>query len=423
MKTFISFLLGLAAFPALAAEPFAKATIDAQGSIVPGQQVRLTVDVLAPGFFTSPPDLPLFGMRDALVTLPQERAQNLVQTVAGVQYSGIRRRYAIVPEKFGRFTVPSISIAFGYSIDGNPSKGNVMTEAISFDVSAADNRASPFSARDVEISQSFDRDPTKLKAGDVLSRTIIVTAKDTQALLMPPVDVGQVDGIRQYLKQPKLEDGVPVGRGDTLSRRTETMSYTTNEDGKFLLPAVRYPWFDLDTSGAAAADLPAVTVAVATAAVGGGIVPELQKPPPDAYEERKTVALRIGFALLAVSVIWMMRRIPAALLRQVVALRQIVTESEWYRLKALRKTILTADLPQVYSALQRWASSQGYRTLSEAVATRPELASELPSLEAALFSGRGGRFDRRRAARVISARSKIQRRRTSSALPPLNPGG
>ena len=81
---FLLFLL-LAPLQALAAEPFARATVDDSGDIVPGRQVYVTVDVFAPDFFTSPPQFPLFDLPNALVTLPDERAQNILQTVDGVQ--------------------------------------------------------------------------------------------------------------------------------------------------------------------------------------------------------------------------------------------------------------------------------------------------------------------------------------------------
>ena len=125
MRKVIALLLALSALPAIAAEPFARSAIEKTDTIVPGQQLRLTVDVFAPCFFTSPPDLPLFEMEDALVTLPEERAQNLVETIDGVQYAGIRRQYAIVPERAGSFSIPPISINFAYSADGAPTRGTV----------------------------------------------------------------------------------------------------------------------------------------------------------------------------------------------------------------------------------------------------------------------------------------------------------
>ncbi|MDE1997137.1 MAG: BatD family protein, partial [Rhizobiaceae bacterium] len=172
-------LLLLAASPSFAAEPFARATIDDKGVIVPGQQVHMTVVVFAPDFFTSPPQFPLFDIPNAVVTLPDERAQNSLQTVDGTQYSGISRTYAIVPQASGTFALPPITIELGYSDNGKPVKGKAQLPSISFTVGQAsgDNAASPvFAARGLVLTQAFDSDPGKLRAGDAIVRTITVFA-------------------------------------------------------------------------------------------------------------------------------------------------------------------------------------------------------------------------------------------------------
>ncbi|URK87715.1 BatD family protein [Rhizobium sp. RCAM05350] len=156
---------------ALGADPFALATIDNQGTIVPGQQVHLTVDVFAPNFFTSPPQFPLFDLPNTIVSLSDERAQNLTQTVDDVQYSGIRRAYTIVPEMAGTFTLPEVIISFDYSDDGKTVKGTARVPATTFtvgNVPGGNGGTLPFAARGVVLTQSFDRDPAKLKAGEAL---------------------------------------------------------------------------------------------------------------------------------------------------------------------------------------------------------------------------------------------------------------
>jgi hypothetical protein len=83
---------------AAAQEPIIRAKIEEAGTIVPGQQVHLVLNVLAPGFFTSPPQFPLFALPHALVTLPDERSQNVTDTINGIQFSGIQKRYSIIPQ-------------------------------------------------------------------------------------------------------------------------------------------------------------------------------------------------------------------------------------------------------------------------------------------------------------------------------------
>lgn len=421
MKILFVCFFALIVHPAFPAEPFARSAIDAGGTIVPGQQVRLTVDVFAPGFFTSPPDLPLFDMTNALVTLPEERAQNLVETVDGVQYSGIRRRYAIVAQKSGSFSVPRIDIEFTYIVDGEPHKASVSSNSTSFEVAALNNSGALFSARDVEISQSFTADPATLKSGDVLVRTIVVTARETQAMLIPPVSIEESYGVKHYLKPPSLEDGVSVGRGETESRRTETISYTTAEEGEFTLPPIKYPWFDLEASTEAIADLPAVKMSVAGAAARGGIIPELQHIQPSRFEQRRAVMGWILLALAAFAGAWSARKLPGLALLSLFRLRDRIKASQWSRLHRLRKTIRTAAPEIVYAALQKWSAQDGFRTLGNRLSDYPDLAREVEKLERMLYSGHHGTFDRRRAARFLVAASRKPAPSSVSALPELNP--
>lgn len=421
MRMFAAFLLALSALPALAAEPFARSAVEKTDTIVPGQQLRLTIDVFAPGFFTSPPDLPLFEIPDALVTLPQERAQNLVETLDGIQYSGIRRQYAIVPEHSGSFSIPPISINFTYSADGTPTKGTVTTAATSFEVSPADGTAPLFSAQDVQISQSFDRSLTELKEGDAVVRTITVTARQTQAMLMPPVDVGVVTGFKQYTKPARLADGVAAGRGETLSRRTETIVYTADRKGDFTLPEIRYEWYDLDASSEAYAILPSSQIAVAAADPPSGIAPESRAEPRATFEQRREVALWILIFLFVAGVLWTLRRLPGFMLLRVRDIRRNIIRSEKYRLRELRGTVLTGDLPEVYAALQAWASSDGFRTLHECVVDHADLSHEVTALERILFSGHEGDFNRRLVANSLSRMPRSNGRKNMSPLPELNP--
>lgn len=421
MKIRFACLFALMINPAFAADPFARSTINTGSTIVPGQQIRLTVDVFAPGFFTSPPDLPLFDIPNALVTLPEERAQNLVETVDGVQYSGIRRRYAIVPEKPGAFSVLPIKIDFTYTADGKPLKGSVNTVPTTFEVATANNSGTLFSARDVEIAQSFDRDPATLGSGDVLVRTIVVTAKDTQAMLIPPVDIGAPSGVKQYLKPPRIEDGISVGRGETESRRTETVSYTTDAEGGFILPPIRYTWFNLETSTETTADLPAVTLSVAAAVARRGITPELQSVQPSPFEQRRAVMGWVLLALAALAAAWWARGLPGFALERLVYLRGEIETSRWYRLRILRRTIRTAPPEMVYSALHDWSAQEGFRTLGGRISDYPDLAKEVEALERMLYSGGHHTFDRRRAARALAPVRGRQTPRNVSALPELNP--
>jgi hypothetical protein len=242
LRTIILWLaLGSVGF---AAEPFARATIEETGRIVPGQQVQISVDVFVPDFFTSPPQFPLFDLPNAIVTLPDDRAQNMVETIDGVQYAGIRRTYAVIPETSGTFTLPPAVITLGYSQEGKPVAGQATLPAKSFIVEATPGGGTAslaFAASDLTIKQSFDRDPTTLTIGDALVRTITVFAENTQAMMMPAVPIAASTGLKQYLKPPKIADGVQAEDRTTGSTRTETITYVGRPRARSRFPRCHIP--------------------------------------------------------------------------------------------------------------------------------------------------------------------------------------
>ncbi|MBY5748272.1 protein BatD [Rhizobium leguminosarum] len=421
-------LIGLLACgPGFAAEPFARASIEGAEGIVPGQQVRVVVDVFAPDFFTSPPQFPLFDVPDALVTLSDDRAQNLVQTIDGVQYSGIRRSYAVVPEKAGYFQLPVIEIDLGYSSNGSPVKGMVKVTLPSFEVGASSHQsATPFAARGLTITQSFDRDPASLKVGDALVRTIVVFAEDTQAMLMPPVTLGDAAGLARYVKPPMLADGVGqrgIGRTvETGSTRTETVVYTTSSEGSFLLPPISYSWFDVDGHDSAAATLPAVKLVVAQAVTGERLPPTLgDKPAPSSGIKRSLLAVLLLGAIDIAVAFFVWRRF-ADVRAAMNAFRDLRRNTPRRRLRRLRTVIGVGPEDAIYQALQDWSRRLGFRTLSAWVVAQgnSRLAAQVAILERRLFRSRDMQLDRAALASAITL-PRAGGRPPKRALPDLNP--
>jgi len=413
----------LASGSALAAEPFARAAIEGGDEIVPGQQVRLTVDVLVPEFFTSPPQFPLFAVPNAMVTLPEERSFNLTQTIDGVQYSGIRRSYAIVPEASGPYTLPDVPIELGYAVDGKPTKATVTMPGISFTVGGNALPNEPvFATHGLTIEQSFDRDPAKLKAGDALSRTITITALDTQAMMIPPVETGSASGLQQYVKPPKIEDGIEIDR-ETAGRHTETIIYTAATAGTFDIPGVSYPWFDVDSKTQKTATLPDVKVTVGAAAAKEAIVPQLSQEENPSSRPR-SIWLMAAIALALAAAVLIVRRLAPRFASWRSKRQDIKDNSRSHHLHQTMQTIKNGSETEVYAALQAWASELGYRTIADWLAreSSADLKQQIDLLERKLFAAQVGTdIDRAAITKALVRHGTVIDEKKRSALPPLNP--
>ncbi|MFK4771715.1 hypothetical protein [Rhizobium sp. ZW T2_16] len=423
----LALLFLLLSTPALAAQPFARASIDGSEKLVAGQQVHIVVDVFVPDFFTSPPQFPLFEVADALVTLSSDRAQNIVQTIDATQYSVIRKAYIVVPERSGSFSLPMIEVELGYSANGKSTKTVVHVALPSFDVTASVGPIpSMFAARRLTLTETFDRDPAHLRPGDALVRTVLVTAEDTQAMLIPPVDVGLAEGAAQYPKQPVLLDGVPqrsVGRSvETGSTRTETIVYTVPEAGLLRLPEVSYRWFDLESHSAATASLPAVEVVVAAAPADEpkGIAPVIDEVPAEHGSVLWPTLLALVLIDLAAGLLaWRYLPEVRARVRQV---RKERRNSPAKMLRRLQAVIKTEDDAAIYRALQHWIGKQGYATLADWTSSEQNtrLQTQVAILERRLFRSDDVLLDRQVLADAIVI-PRPAGRGARSALPELNP--
>src|SRR5262249_36486450 len=110
MRGILAALLIAPGGAAAAAQPRARARIAPKGEVLVGEQLRLDVTVLVPNYFLSAPQFPTFDIADAVVTLIDENALNTSETIGGDTFAGIRRSYAITPQRGGDFVLPPAEI-------------------------------------------------------------------------------------------------------------------------------------------------------------------------------------------------------------------------------------------------------------------------------------------------------------------------
>lgn len=434
LRAVVAFWLVLGSV-AFAAEPFTRVAIEDKGSIVPGQQVRITVDVFVPDFFTSPPELPLFDLPNAMVSLVDERSQNLIETIDGVQYAGIRRTYAVVPETSGTFTLPPAVITLGYSQDGKPLPGQAVLQPLSFTVADPpdSSAATPaFPARGVTITQSFDRDPSKLKVGDAVVRTMTIFAENTQAMMIPAIPAVAANGLKQYSKSPQLADGVETDDRRTGSTRTETITYVAGTEGTFEIPAISYPWFNVDTQASAMATLPAATMRVAApASAHTGLAPQLEQEvdtSAHAWLTRKHLLAAAAAAIGLAAAGYVLLRLLPWITERLRTRRNARRNSERSAFADLIASIGSGDPGIIYRHLEIWTRAAGYKSIADWVLQcgDDDAATQIRKLESELFGAGRNRpaLDRAALRHAIEAWRKIPKpgdTRHAASLPGLNP--
>jgi len=425
----LAFLLFLMTATGLrAAEPLLRVEILTQPPIVSGQQVQIQVDVLAPNFFLSPPKFPLFDLPNAVVTLPDERAMNLVETINGESYAGIRRSYVVTPQTAGDFTLPPAGITFTYAaVPGQPGvQASVTLPPQKFTVAGAPAGGGT-AAQQINVAQDLDRDPKTLKTGDTLVRTITVTAEGMQAMMIPVPDFTAPEGVRLYPHDPVLTDKLDQAQGTIGGTRIDRVTYGFETAGSYRLPAIQIAWYDPKTQKNDVAQAPEITVTVAQAA---GFTPAIKPPeitepvPRDPVNLRLLAWMAAGVVLLAF-LAWLVPRLWRSIGAWRDTRRRRYEQSEEYSFRQFSAACRDGDGGAVYAALQSWAGRAKVAPLRDWL-KNDEVLADYERLEASLFAGASGSFDvARLLAGITTARRHWLDRQAAvavpAALPPLNP--
>jgi len=422
-------------------EPVLSMTIDPKRVVV-GQRTTLRIDVLAPNYTTSPPELPGFQVRNAVTR--QLQSVNLSEQRNGTSYAGVRFEFAIYPQEPGAFAVADQKVKVKYAAEPPAVREELLSlPRVSFDAFIPDAAAdlNPYlAASRLRIEQSVQRSSDRLKVGDSITRIVTIQVDETPAMLLPPVTFPDVDGLAVYPAQPALQDKTE-GRTDALTAtRTDSATYILQRPGDYALPAIDMRWWNAGEGRVETAHLDAVTIQVAAN-------PAVQPGRASAQTTRFSWAGIVDLiadhwlvGLLATIVIAGLIRVAPGLARKIAAhrrrRRQAYLQSEAFAFSRFRHALRHSDAKAAYFALIDWLPHVGATTPDhtvkafKAAAADPALDREIDAIATELFSAQrgAGRWSRRQLLhRVSAARRRLRPRAEHSGkarLPQhLNPVG
>lgn len=437
--------------------PLAQAHLDEGGTAWVGQAVPLTVEVIVPTWFTAAPKFPELDIPNAVVLSP-EGAVNFSVPSGGKTFAGQSRRYLIFPQVKGTLIVPSVNVEVTYALpDGKPSPPRLIAAPsvrLAVRVPPGAERAKYFlTAESFQVSQSLDRKTDNLRVGDVVTRTVTMTAKNTAGIGLPPLAFEAPRGITLYPGTPKVTEAAE--RGELEATRTESAAYVPEQEGRYTIPEITILWWNPRTKAMNRATLPALVLQVQAGPAYG--TERFTSSQADAGPAGKNSAAGTGerirawlhrsLALLAAILVFLVaRRILAAngrSLRSVLAeRRRRRTSSEAACFARFRKASLANDPEAAVTRLMRWLD-RAYpgptvptlRRFTDA-SGMPELAEATRKLEDLVFGpqaaakqpqARTAWSGKPLYALVARARKlhirKHSRKRRTAALASINEGG
>jgi hypothetical protein len=379
-------------------EPIVRATIDPPRVMV-GQPTTLRVEVLAPNYMTSPPELPSFQLRNAVTR--QLQSVNTNEQENGIQYAGVRFEFAIYPLEAGTYAVPEQKLTIKYAAEPPATREAVVSlPRIAFESFIPDAAAGlhPFlAANNLSIEQAIQRSSVQRKAGDAVTRVITVKAEGTPAMLLPPTAFPAIDGLAVYPAQPSLQDKTD-GRSDVMSAsRVDSATYMLEKPGDYLLPAIDVRWWNPADGRIETAHLDAVALQVAgNPATQGADAVSVGGARRSLESSFDFVADYWLFVLMAVAVLallgWFAPRLARTIALRRLQHREAWLQSESYFFNRLRHEARRGDARATYFALLDWlqrfeptAPLHSVASL-KAAARDPALDRQISSIERELFA-------------------------------------
>jgi hypothetical protein len=411
-------------------EPIVRTTIDPPRVMV-GQPTTLRVEVLAPNYMTSPPEMSGFQLRNAVTR--QLQSVNTNEQQNGIQYAGVRFEFAIYPLEAGSYAVAEQKVTIKYAAEPPATREAVVSlPRIAFESFVPDAAAGlhPFlTATGLTAEQAIQRSSEQLKVGDAVTRVITIKADGAPAMLLPPMVFPAIDGLAVYPAQPSLQEKTD-GRSDVMSAsRVDSATYMLERPGDYLLPAIDVRWWNPADGKIETVHLDAVALQVAAnpaaqgaaAVTAGGVLQSL-----DSFFD--FVADHWLLTLTAVAILallgWFAPRLARTIALRHRERREAWLQSESYFFDRLRHAARRGDARAAYFALldwlQRFEPAAPLHTVEalKAAARDPALDRQISSLERELFApDRGGAAwsPHQLLSRVGAARRGLRRKAVGGA--------
>lgn len=225
-----------------------------ESDIVKGQQINMQIEIASQQKWQGGVVIEHIEIENAIVLQREKFAVNSVRNENGKSWLVQLWTLVIYPQTVGDYIIPEIAVDVAVvDSDGYITKGPLLGNKLTFSVienTAMLNSINGTDGDNVEwiaspsfsIDESFDRSFEGLKAGDALTRTLLFSAKDLPAMMLPSLALADITGVAIYSQPAQLVD--KVNRGDYLAKRTEIHTYIIEQAGDYIIPKQIFYWWN-----------------------------------------------------------------------------------------------------------------------------------------------------------------------------------
>ncbi len=417
--------------------------------------------------------VPLTGLNRAElkidnVQLKQVEETQYRKTLGGVDYGVVEIVYALFPQQSGTIAIPPTLWEVSATDNSNRTYdpfGRSSGKRLRLRTSPSTLEVKPkpdsynggvwLPANALQLSEEWSGSPERMKVGEPITRRLILQGVGVLAAQLPPLQPGDVDGLRYYPDQPQSDESLSANGVST--RKVESYAIVASKPGRYTLPAVVLNWWDnssgqqrqltlpareIEVGAASAARLPATATPKDSSPLPAAAAPlpddTTAAPPPGSPPPANPwfyATLALALLSLLLGLLWLRARRRLRALNPADSPYERLHRGDAEAFKALRIASGKGDLQALRQALQHWAQiwwqeqqAQQPAALRQSVAAAlpavcrqsPQLEQSLQQLDAALYSGQGSAdFDGKPLMEAVIALRQRSSGTPAEPLPPL----
>ncbi len=308
--------------------------------------------------------------------------QDYQDIIDGVRYRIIERKYAIIPQSSGDFTIKGPIFEAEVVTNSRRSFANFGRTksisrrapdlAITVKAMPANYNYTWLPSELVEIAEEWQGDVDAFTVGEPITRTITLTAMGLTKEQLPSIDLPYHPSFKVYPEQPSL--ATVQHSNKLIAQGVFNSAIIPEQAGSFVLPEVRIPWFNVNSGQTDFAIVPARTVQVSAQSLQSEAKTQSNPKPLSSIENPTTVVasptiqtvsnndlnwlhyLLIAtniFTLILLYVLWLMRRnTKTKSLKQMPIAALSMSEEQAYA--HLTKRLQQANTDGLAQALNKW---------------------------------------------------------------------
>jgi hypothetical protein len=240
-----------------------RARVEPDGEVLVGQQVTLSVDVLASEGFTATARYPQLRVKDAITLAADAHGESFREEIGRRTLLGRTWRFLIFPLRPGSYRVPGFQLEVTPSGKGESTPVRVPPLVFQARLPAEADEADRLVVTPrLTVEESWDADPGTLLVGGSLTRRLVVVAERSPAELLPSLvrAPGVFAGLGVERGRPSLSD--QLEEGALRGRREDRLTYVAEREGRYTLPAVEISWWNLESGALDRSELAPVELIV-----------------------------------------------------------------------------------------------------------------------------------------------------------------